>query len=107
MPVSFDEFRKLDLRVAEIIAVEKVKGSKKLLKIKIDLGGEQRQIAAGLAEFYQPDELVGGQIIVVANLEPRKLMGIESQAMLLAADNFGRPILLRPEERTATGARVY
>jgi methionine--tRNA ligase beta chain len=83
--VSFEEFAKLDLRVAKIVDVRPVEGSDKLYQLRISLGGEERTLAAGLAKHYRPDELMGRRIVVVANLDPRKLRGVESQGMLLAA----------------------
>ncbi len=83
--VSFDEFSKIDLRVAEVKEAEKVKGADKLLKLKIDIGNEERQIVAGIAEQYSPEEMIGKRIVVVVNLKPAKIRGIESRGMLLAA----------------------
>lgn len=83
--ITYDEFAKLDMRVGEILAGENVPKSNKLLRLEIDLGCEKRQILAGIAQFYTPDQLVGRKVIVLANLAPRKLMGMESQGMLLAA----------------------
>jgi methionyl-tRNA synthetase len=83
--ITYDEFRKMDLRVARIIEAERVPGATKILKLKIDLGTEQRQMVAGVAETYAPEELVGKKLIVIVNLKPAVIRGIESQAMLLAA----------------------
>jgi len=83
--LSFDEFSKIDLRVAEVKEAERVKGADKLLKLKIDLGSEQREIVAGIAEQYAPEEMVGKKIVVVTNLKPARIRGIESKGMLLAA----------------------
>ncbi len=104
--ISFDDFMKVDLRVANIIAADPVPNADKLLKLTVDLGGETRTILAGIAEMYQPDELVGKQIVVVANLAPRKMRGIESQGMLLAADVDGQAIILQPETTVPSGSRV-
>ena len=84
--ITFDDFSKLDLRVGTVLTCEKVEGAEKLLKLIVDLGFEQRQILAGLAEFLSPNDLVGCKVIVVANLKPRKMRGLESQGMLLAAE---------------------
>ena len=93
--ISIDEFMKIELRVAVVAAAEKVKGSKKLIKMEIDLGSERRTIVAGIAEAYAPETLVGRSIVVVANLQPAKLMGIESNGMVLAASpEGGLPMLL-------------
>ncbi len=87
--ISFDEFQKIDLRIGKIIACEPVPKSKKLLKLQVELGAERRQIVAGIAEHRSPEELIGKSIVVVANLATAKLMGIESQGMLLAANGGG------------------
>ena len=104
--VSFRDFQKLNLRVAEIIEAERVENSDRLLKLKINLGSEERNIVAGIGEFYPPEELIGREIIVVADLEPRKIMGSLSQGMLLAADVEGRPVLLRPDKNVPPGSEV-
>lgn len=83
--ISFDDFSKIDLRSGQIVSAEKMDGSNKLLKLKVDLGAEQRQIVAGIGKSYSPDELAGKQVIVVANLAPRKIQGELSQGMILAA----------------------
>lgn len=103
--ISFEEFQKIDLRVARILSAEKVEGSDKLLKLEIDLGEEKRQIVAGIAQFYEPEKLKGREIAVVANLEPRVLRGIESQGMLLAADDNG-PVLLGPDREVPPGTKI-
>jgi methionyl-tRNA synthetase len=96
--ISIDDFMKVELRVAKILAAEAVPKSKKLVKLQVDLGTEQRTIVAGIAEAYEPDSLVGRTIVVVANLKPAKLMGIESNGMVLAASSeTGKPILLSVE----------
>jgi len=104
--VSFEEFKKLDLRIRKIMEVEKVEGAEKLLKLKVDLGNEFRQIVAGIAQFYKAEDLVGKEIVVVVNLEPRVLFGLESQGMLLAADMEGRAVILKPDEQVPTGTKV-
>jgi len=104
--VNFDDFQKLDLKIAKIVKAEKVEGSEKLLRLEIDLGEEKRQLVAGIAKFYSPEDLIHREIVVVANLEPRVLMGIKSQGMLLAADVEGRPVLLKPDEDVPVGTRI-
>ena len=96
--ITIDDFTKVDLRVAKILEAEKVEGSDKLVKLQIDLGEElgHRQIVAGIGNVYTPELLVGKQIIVVANLEPRNLKGLESNGMLLAASDEEGPVLLAP-----------
>ena len=91
--VSIEDFQKMGLKVGEIKAVEKIAGSKKLYRIQVDLGTETRQLVAGIAEAYTIEELIGRQIIVVTNLKPAKLMGVESRGMLLAASVDGKPVL--------------
>jgi len=105
--ISFEDFQKMDLRVAKIIKAEKIEGSEKLLKLKVDLGKEIRQIVAGIAKFYEPEDLVGKEIIIVANLEPKKLMGLESQGMLLAAEKDGEPVILVPEKEVPPGTKIH
>jgi tRNA-binding protein len=94
--IGIDDFRRVDLRVAKVIEAAKVEGSKKLIKLVVDLGAEKRQIIAGLAEYYKPEDLVGKYVVVVANLQPKKMMGLESQGMLLATCD--RPVLLTIEK---------
>ncbi len=106
--ISYSEFTKLDLRVAEILSAEPVEGSDKLVKLQIDVGGEKRQIVAGVKNSYEPAELVGKQIIIVNNLEPRefKAVGLTSYGMLLAAESEDGPILLTVDKKVRAGARI-
>ena len=104
--VSFDQFKQIDLRVVKILSAERVEGSDKLLRLHVSLGTEERQIVAGIGKKYSPDILVGRQIIVVANLEPRMLMGLESQGMLLSADSPDGPVLLQPDSEVLSGVRI-
>ena len=106
--ITFDDFMKIQLKTAKILEAEKVKKSKKLIKLIVDLGREKRQILAGVAEHYQPEDLLGKTIVVVANLKPAKLMGIESQGMMLAASNKeGKLCFVTPvEESIGVGADV-
>jgi methionyl-tRNA synthetase len=105
--ISFDEFMKVELRVAKVLEAEAVPKSKKLVKLKVDVGTEQRTIVAGIAEAYQPEQLVGRTIAIVYNLKPAKLMGIESNGMVLAASvGDGKPILVSFDEPVPPGARV-
>lgn len=104
--ISIDAFRQLDLRIATIISAEPHPNADRLLVLQIDVGTEQRQICAGIRNQYNLDELVGRQIVVVANLETAKLRGVESQGMLLAASDDDRVILLMPEKRVAPGAKI-
>ena len=105
--INFNTFKKIELRVAKVIQAEKVEKADKLLKLQIDLGEEQRQIIAGIAEHYSPEELIGKQIVVVANLEPATIRGVESNGMLLAAtDETGKLSFVTPEKNMAEGAKI-
>jgi methionine--tRNA ligase beta chain len=104
--ISIDDFRKIVLKVATITAAEAHPNADKLMVLQIDLGGEQRQICAGIRNSYTPEELVGKQIVVVTNLETAKLRGLESQGMLLAASDEGRVIIMTPEKSVQAGAQV-
>ena len=104
--ISFSEFQKLDLRVAKIEAAERVAGADRLLRLQIRLGDEQRQLVAGIAEHYAPDALIGRQIVVVANLQPATIRGIESQGMLLAASDDRGLALIAPDGEIGDGAEV-
>ena len=106
--INYEHFAAMDLRVATVTAAERVQGSEKLLKLQLDVGEfGVRQIVAGVGKAYTPEELVGTQIIIVANLEPRALMGHESNGMLLAArDGEEIPVLLRPQRAVPAGSKI-
>jgi len=104
--ITIDEFMKVDLRTAKILEAEKVKKSKKLIKLKVDLGTEQRQVLAGIAEAYEPEQLIGRTVILVANLKPAKLMGLESQGMILAGSDDQTLILGGFDGDLPPGVRV-
>ena len=105
--VSFDDFQKMDIRVSTILAAEKVAKTKKLLKLTIDTGIDKRTIVSGIAEYYTPESLVGRQVLVLANLAPREIKGIESRGMILMAeDALGRLVLVQPEDKTMSGAMI-
>jgi methionyl-tRNA synthetase len=104
--IAFEEFSSLDIRIGQIKEAGAIKGSKKLLKLQVDIGGEIRQVVAGIAEAYPIEELVGTQVVVLVNLKPAKLFGIESQAMLLAADIGGKAVLLQPRIEVEIGTKV-
>jgi len=104
-----DEFQKVDLRVGTVLEAERVDGSEKLLKLKVDLGEEAgpRQILSGIAKWYAPEDMAGKQVVVVANLEPRMMMGFESNGMLLAAHGTdGSAVLLTALSEVPGGAKV-
>jgi methionyl-tRNA synthetase len=106
--ITIDDFAKIELRVAQVKFAEKVKGADKLLRLEIDLGYEQRQIVAGIAKAYDPEKLIGRKIVIVANLQPRKLRGLESNGMLLAASvgEEGQPVLAGFLEDVPVGAKL-
>jgi methionyl-tRNA synthetase len=104
--IDIERFFETELKVATVIAAEPVPKSNKLLKLAVDLGGERRQLVAGIAKEYAPEALVGRQVVVVANLQPATLMGVESQGMVLAASVDGAPVLLRPDREVPAGSRV-
>ena len=102
--ITFDDFQKIDLRTGTILTAEKMKKSKKLLKLTVDLGFEKRTIVSGIAEFYKAEAVVGQQVVVVANLAPKKLRGVESQGMILMAENEeGRLAFVSPENGFGNG----
>jgi len=104
--INIEEFRKLELRVGVVKSAEVHPKADRLLVLKVDLGTEERQIVAGIRAHYQPEELVGRQVVVVANLEPAVLRGVESQGMVLAASDEGRVVVLSPEKAVAAGSKV-
>jgi methionyl-tRNA synthetase len=106
-PVSFDDFTKLDIRTATILEAEKVPKTTKLLKLKIDTGIDVRNIVSGIAEYYVPEAIIGKQISIIANLEPRKIMGIESKGMILMAeDKDGKLVMVSPVEKVCNGSTI-
>jgi methionyl-tRNA synthetase len=105
--ITIDDFMKVDLRVAKVLTAERVPKSKKLVKLTLDLGHEQRTLAAGIAEAYEPEALVGRHVVIVANLQPRAIMGIESNGMVLAASpDDGKPMLIGFDAVPEPGTRV-
>ncbi|WGM88925.1 MAG: methionine--tRNA ligase subunit beta [Candidatus Bathyarchaeum tardum] len=107
MEISYEDFTKLDIRIGEVEEAESVPDSRNLLKLVVDFGSEKRQCVAGLLKYYQPDELVGKKFLFLTNLERRKLMGIESQCMILAAeDEQGNVALVSPEKDVAAGSKI-
>jgi len=104
--IKLDEFSRLDLRVAEIVKAESIPGSENLLKLEVSLG-EKRTVVAGIARHYSPGDLVGKQVVVVANLKPAKLMGIRSEGMVLVADVDGEMSLVAPERKVKPGSPIH
>ncbi|MGH7833914.1 MAG: methionine--tRNA ligase subunit beta [Candidatus Binatia bacterium] len=104
--ITIDEFRRLELKIGTVKSAEPHPNADRLLVLRVDLGSEERQILAGIRAHYLAEDLVGKQIVVVANLEPAKLRGMESQGMLLAASDNDRVIILTTEKPVTAGARV-
>jgi methionine--tRNA ligase beta chain len=107
MEIPFDDFMNLDIRIGKVEEATLISGSKNLLKLIVDFGSEKRQSVAGLLRYYKPEELVDKKFVFILNLQRRKFMGIESQCMVLAAeDNEGNVILIGPEKDIAVGSRI-
>ena len=107
--IKIEEFERLDLRIGRIKDAARIEGSKKLIKLKVDIGdeyGRSRQLVAGIADEYKPEDLIGKLVPVLVNLEPKKFMGVESQGMLLAVSVDGKPVLLHPDKNVPPGSRV-
>jgi len=105
--ISIDDFAKVELRVAQVKTAERVKGADKLLRLEVDLGTEVRQLVAGIAEAYEPETLIGRKVVIVANLAPRKLRGLESNGMIVAAaPEGGKPVLASFLEDVPVGTRL-
>ncbi|HXZ33309.1 MAG TPA: methionine--tRNA ligase [Terriglobales bacterium] len=104
--ISIEDFAKVDMRVGQVKVAEKVKGADKLLRLEVDLGTEVRQVVAGIAEAYAPETLVGRKVVIVANLAPRKLRGLESNGMIVAASDGGKPVLASFLEDVPVGTRL-
>ena len=104
--ISYDDFAKLDLRVAKIIETEPIPGKSRIIKGTIDLGDDERTVIIGGAQYFQPEEIVGKTVIVLANLEPKKMAGVESNAMLLAADVDDKPFWLTVTEDVPLGSPI-
>ncbi len=105
--VSYDDFKKLDIRIGKIVSAEEPEGSEKILKLIVDVGGEERQVLAGIKNSYKTEELIGREVVLIVNLEKKKIMGMESEAMVLAAkDREGKPVLLIPEQEVLPGSQI-
>ncbi|MBX3095802.1 MAG: methionine--tRNA ligase subunit beta, partial [Fimbriimonadaceae bacterium] len=106
--ISIEEFFRLNLRIARVIEATRVEGSDKLMKLQVRVGDDERQIIAGIAQQYAPEALIGRQVCVVFNLKPAKLMGLESQGMIMAADDpNGGAILLEPDKEAPEASRIH
>jgi methionyl-tRNA synthetase len=104
--IELEDFKRMDLRTARILEAESVKKSDKLLRITLQLGDETRQVVAGIAKDYRAEALIGTDVIVLANVTPVKLMGVESHGMLLAAEHEGRAVLIRPSQKVPSGTKI-
>ncbi len=108
MEISFEDFRKLDLRVGKILEANQIPGSRNLIRMIVDFGSEKRQAVAGLLQYYKPETLIGRKCAFILNLQRRKMMGVESQCMILAAeDGKGSVVVLQPERDILEGSRVH
>jgi methionine--tRNA ligase beta chain len=108
LEISFDEFQKLDLRVGKITEANQIPSSRNLIRMIVDFGTEKRQAVAGLLQWYKPEDLVGKKCAFILNLQRRKMMGVESQCMIFAAeDDKGNVVVLQPEKDIAQGARIH
>jgi tRNA-binding protein len=106
MTITYDDFAKLEIRVAKIITTEKIPGKTKIIKGTIDLGGETRSLIIGGAQYFTPEEMVGKTVIAITNLEPKSVGGVESNAMLLAADLDDKPYWLTVDESVPLGTKI-
>ena len=106
--ITIDDFLKIELRVGEVKVAERVKGADKLLRLEVDIGSEVRQVVAGIAKAYEPEKLIGRKVVIVANLQPRKLRGLESNGMIVAASvgDDGLPVLAGFLEDVPAGAKL-
>jgi methionyl-tRNA synthetase len=104
--IEYDDFAKLEMRIAKVLHAEKIKKSKKLLKVSVEIGGEKRTVVAGIAEHYEPENIIGKKVVILVNLLPRKVMGIESQGMILAASDGEILSIVTPEKDVPTGSVV-
>jgi methionine--tRNA ligase beta chain len=108
MEIPFDEFQKLDLRIGKITEANQIPGSRNLIRMTVDFGTEKRQAVAGLLQWYKPEQLVGKKGAFVLNLQRRKMMGVESQCMIFAAeDDKGNVVVLQPERDIAEGSKIH
>jgi len=104
--INFEDFSKVQIRIGLIVEAERIEGTDKLLKLKVDFGDEKRQIVSGIAEFYKPEQLIGKEFPFVVNLEPRTIRGVESQGMILAIGNNDKIVLLKPQKKVPAGSNV-
>ena len=108
MEIAFEDFQKMDFRVGKIIEADQVQGSRNLIRMIVDFGTEKRQAVAGLLQYYKPEELVGKKCAFILNLQRRKMMGVESQCMILAAeDSKGNVVVLQLEKDIIEGSKIH
>jgi len=108
MEISFEEFQKLDMRVGKVLEANQIPGSRNLIRMIVDFGTEKRQAVAGLLQWYKPEDLVGKKYAFILNLQRRKFMGVESQCMILAAeDDKGNVVAIQPEKDIAEGSKIH
>jgi methionine--tRNA ligase beta chain len=108
MEIPFDEFQKLDMRIGKVVEANQIPGSRNLIRMIVDFGTEKRQAVAGLLQWYKPEDLVSKKFAFVLNLQRRKLMGVESQCMILAAeDDKGNVVALQPEKDITEGSKIH
>ncbi|OGZ64605.1 MAG: hypothetical protein A3A98_03570 [Candidatus Staskawiczbacteria bacterium RIFCSPLOWO2_01_FULL_40_39] len=105
--VPFEEFKKIEIKIGKILSAEKIEGSDKLLKLQVDFGpsAEKRQIIAGIGKRYEPESIIGKECPFMFNLEPKEILGLQSQGMILCADDNG-PVLLHPDKEIAPGSKI-
>jgi len=106
--ITFEEFQKLDMRVGKVLEANQIPGSRNLIRMIVDFGTEKRQAVAGLLQWYKPEDLVGKKYAFILNLKRRKFLGVESQCMILAAeDDKGNVVVLQPEKDIAEGSKIH
>ena len=106
MNITFTEFKKIDIRIGEVLIVERVEDADNLLKLEVDFGEFKRQVVSGIAKWYEPESLVGKKLPFIVNLEPRNFKGVESQGMLMAVDGENGPVFLEPSGEVKVGDKV-
>lgn len=104
--ITYEDFAKLEIKIGKIVSAEKVENADKLLKLEIDFGHEKRQIVSGIADWYNPEDLIGKLVPVLVNLEPRNFRGVESQGMILAVDADDKAILIEPIKGVPLGSKI-
>lgn len=102
--IGIEDFARVEMRVGQVLEAERVAGSKKLIRMRVDIGSEVRQVVAGIAEVYEPATLINRKVIIVANLKPARIMGVDSDGMIVAASEGNRPVLATFAEEVSNGA---